>query len=260
MRKQEQDMIQKYFDINEGGYSVRCKLYCADVKSIKRAVIFEHGFAGHKDNKAAEKFAGKLIGKYKDFCVVTFNWPCHGDDARNKLRLEECDTYLTLVIEYVKKQFNTDELYAYATSFGGYLLLKYISEHGNPFRKAALRCPAITIYDSMLERIIPENDYNKIMKGKPVLVGFDRKIKIDREFLDDLKAADVRKIDFTDYAYDLMIVHGTKDEVIPFDVSVDFADQNIIEFVPMQGGDHRFTDPKIMDLAIHTIIEFITTG
>ena len=251
-------MIQKYFDINEGGFSVRCKLYCSDIKNIERAVIFTHGFAGHKDNKAAEKFAGKLIGKYKDFCVVAFNWPCHGDDARNKLRLSECDAYLTLVIEYVKKQFDTGELYAYATSFGAYLVLKYISEHGNPFRKAALRCPAITIYDSMLERIIPENEYDKLMKGKTVQVGFDRKIKIDREFLEELKAADVRKIDFTDYAEDLMIVHGTKDEMIPFETSFEFADQNIIEFVPMQNGDHRFTDPKIMDLAIHTIIEFIT--
>ena len=54
----------------------------------------------------------------------------------------------------------------------------------------------------------------------------------------------------------MLIIHGTKDEVIPIERSAEFADQNVIEFVPMQNGDHRFTDPKIMDLAIHTIISF----
>ena len=250
--------MEKYFDINESGYSIRCKLYCSDVHSIKKAVIFGHGFGGHKDNKAAEKFASKLISKHKDFGVITFNWPCHGDDARKNLLLGECDTYLTLVIEYVKKQFNTEEIYAYATSFGAYLFLKYIAEHGfNPFKKVALRCPAVTIYDSMIRRIMSKDEYDKVLKGKPVLVGFDRKIKIMKPFLEELKAADITKYDYIDYADNILIIHGTKDEIIPFEVSAEFADKNVIEFVPMQNGDHRFTDPKIMDLTIHTIIEFL---
>ncbi len=249
--------MDKYFDINEKGYSVRCKLYCNDVRGIKRVVIFGHGFGGHKDNKAAEKFAAKLLSKHKDFGVVTFNWPCHGDDARKNLLLSECDAYLTFVIDHVKKQFDTEEIYAYATSFGAFLFLKYIAEHGyDPFRKAALRCPAITIYDSMIHRIMSGDDYDKILKGKPVLVGFDRKVKIMKPFLDELAAADIRKYDYIDYADDLMILHGTKDEIIPIEESAAFADQNVIEFVPMQNGDHRFSDPKIMDLAIHTIITF----
>ena len=249
--------MQKYFDINESGYSIRCKLYCCDLHAIKKAVIFGHGFGGHKDNKAAEKFASKLISKHKEYCVITFNWPCHGDDARKNLHLSECDTYLTLVLEYVRREFHTNELYGYATSFGGYLFLKYIAEHGeNPFRRLALRCPAITSYDSMIRRIMSADDYDKILKGKPVLVGFDRKIKIEKPFLEELKAADVTENDYIDYAEDLLIIHGTKDEIIPFDKSYEFADRNIIEFVPMKNGDHRFTDPKIMDLAIHTIIEF----
>ena len=215
--------MQKYFDINESGYSIRCKLYCNDVHAIKKAVIFGHGFGGHKDNKAAEKFAAKLISKHREFCVVTFNWPCHGDDARKNLLLGECDTYLTTLIEYVKREFHT---------------------------------PAITIYDSMIHRIIPRDEYDKILKGKPVLAGFDRKIKISKSFLEELKAADITQYDYMDYADDILIIHGTKDEIIPFDKSAEFADQNVIEFVPMTNGDHRFTDPKIMDLTIHTIIEF----
>ena len=171
--------MQKYFDINESGYSVRCKLYCSSVNEVKRAVIFGHGFGGHKDNKAAEKFASKIISKHKDIGVITFNWPCHGDDARKNLLLSECDTYLTLVIGYVKKLFGTDELYGYATSFGGYLFLKYIAEHGNPFRKIALRCPSINMYTTITNRLMTADDMEKIRKNKPVLVGFDRKVILE---------------------------------------------------------------------------------
>ena len=248
--------MQKYFDINESGYSVRCLLYCSSVASVKRAVIFGHGFGGHKDNRAAEKFASKIISKHKDMGVVTFNWPCHGDDARKNLLLSECDTYLTLVIEYVKKWFQTEELYGYATSFGGYLFLKYIYEHGNPFRKIALRCPAIKMYASITNRIMTKDDREKILKGKPVLVGFDRKVKISKQFLEDLEAADITQNDYMEFADDLLILHGTKDEVISFDDSAKFADDNVIEFIPVQNADHRFTDPKTMDLAIHEIITF----
>ena len=158
--------MEKLFDINESGYSVRCKLYCSSVDAVKRVVIFGHGFGGHKDNRAAEKFAAKIISKHKDLGVITFNWPCHGDDARKNLLLSECDMYLTYVIEYAKKRFQTEDIYAYATSFGGYLFLKYIAEHGNPFRKIALRCPAIKMYQSITNRIMTKDDRDKILKGK----------------------------------------------------------------------------------------------
>ena len=248
--------MQKYFDINESGYSVRCKLYCSSVNEVKRAVIFGHGFGGHKDNKAAEKFASKIISKHKDIGVITFNWPCHGDDARKNLLLSECDTYLTLVIGRVKKWFGTDELYGYATSFGGYLFLKYIAEHGNPFRKIALRCPSINMYATITNRLMTADDMEKIRKNKPVLVGFDRKVRIGRQFLEDLKTSDISETDFMDCADDTLILHGMKDEVIPFSDSAAFADKNVIEFIPVPNADHRFTDPKTMDLAIHEIIEF----
>jgi len=248
--------MQKYFDINESGYSVRCKLYCSSVNAVKRAVIFGHGFGGHKDNKAAEKFAAKIISKHRDIGVVTFNWPCHGDDARKNLLLSECDTYLTLVIDHVKKWFDTDEIYGYATSFGGYLFLKYTAEHGNPFRKIALRCPSVNMYAAITNRLMTADDLEKIQKNKPVLVGFDRKVKISRQFLEDLKKSGISETDYMDYADDILILHGMKDEVIPFDDSAAFADRNVIEFIPVPNADHRFTDPKTMDLAIHEIIEF----
>ena len=112
------------------------------------------------------------------------------------------------------------------------------------------------MYEAITNRVLTGDDRDKIKKGKPVMAGFDRKVKIGSQFLEDLKASAISDIDFIDHADELLILHGTKDEVIPFDDSASFADKNVIEFIPVPNADHRFTDPKTMDLAIHEIIEF----
>lgn len=244
----------RYFEIQSGGDLIRCKLYCNS--EIRRVVVFGHGFAGHKDNGSAEKFAHTLLTKYKDAALMTFNWPCHGDDVKKKIVLEDCGTYLAAVTDYIKTRLHVENIYAYATSFGGYLFLKYISDHGNPFRKMALRCPAVNMYDVLTKNIMKPDEYEKIQKGKPTLVGFDRKIQITRQFLSDLQEADIRQVSFLAFADDLLILHGTEDEIVPYAASRQFAENNVIAFVPVEGADHRFIDARKMAAATKTVLEF----
>ena len=159
--------MHRYFEINEGGHNIRCKIYCQDLNSIRRGVVFCHGFGGHKDNGAAEKFANRLISKYKGTALVTFNWPSHGDDVKKKLCLEDCDAYLAHVIAWLQGKYQPEALYCYATSFGGYLTLKYIQDQGNPFRKIALRCPAVNMYDVLTQTIVSSDALDQLCKGKP---------------------------------------------------------------------------------------------
>lgn len=248
---------QKYFDINITGYSIKCKVYCHDMRGMKQMVIFGHGFGGHKDNKAAERFAIKALSKHKELGVLVFNWPCHGDDVRKKLSLTDCDLYLDEVIKYCKETFGVDKLYAYATSFGAYCIFNYLTNHGNPFVRMAFRCPSIYMYETFMERIMKEEDFAKLKKGKDAQVGFDRKINVSQDFLEELKETNIAERDYIDYAEDILILHGTKDEVVPMDKIQEFAENQIIEFVPIEKADHRFSDPKQMDFAIHEILEFL---
>lgn len=248
--------MAKHFDINEAGFSIRCKLFCDDVRAARRVIVSCHGFGGSKDSASIATFAQRAVAKRKGTAVIAFDWPCHGHDAHKNLLLQECDAYLGLVVAYAREHFGTEELYAYGTSFGGYLLLKYLADHGNPFLKVALRCPAIDMRSTLLGVIAAQGELEKLEAGKPVLVGFDRMVKIGPQFVDELRTADIRQLPFFDYADDILILHGTADEIVPFADSVAFADDNVIELVPIEGADHRFHDPKKMDTAIARIIAF----
>ena len=247
--------MHRYFEINGGGHNIRCKLYYQDLKNIRRVVIFCHGFSGHKDNTSAENFAERMLTKYKGCALVTFNLPCHGDDVKKKLNLADCDAYLDLVIGYLREKYQPEGLYAYATSFGGYLMLKYIAEHGSPFQKIALRCPAVNIYEALTGIIISGEDLEKLQKGKDILVGFDRKVPVGNAFLEDLKANDIRWLDYLDWAEDILILQGTADDTIPYEAVRDFAEEQLIEFITVEGADHRFRNPQHMELAIKKILE-----
>ena len=251
--------MQKYYEINAPDHNIRCKLYSLDPKALAaadKAVIFGTGFAGHKDNNAAKGFAEKLISKHKNAIVIVFNWPSHGDDVKKKIALEDCMTYLDMVVRDTETRFGITERYAYATSFGGYLFLKYISERGNPFRKIALRCPAVDMYDVLTRTIMQGDEAEQIRKGRDAQVGFDRKITVTREFLKSLRGNDIRKRDFLDWAEDILILHGTADEVVPFEDSRSFADEQLMEFVPVEGADHRFQNPTHMSLANKAVMQW----
>jgi len=247
----------KYFNINSDGYSVRCKMYCNDARNIGRCIISMHGFGGHKDNKATEHFAEKALSKFKNAAVVIFDLPCHGEDARPKISLNDCTEYIRLTVDYFREAYPGVKFWCYATSFGGYVTLKYIHDNISPFEKIVLRCPAVTFYSSLRSKIMTPEAVEKADAGKDVLVGFDRKVKICPEFIGEIRAFDVMKEDFMDRADDILVIHGTKDEIIPFEASRDFADSNVIEFMAMEKADHRFMDPHIMNLAIARSLEFM---
>ena len=245
------------YTVSRGGCNVSCKLYYEDKKAIPSLTIFGHGFGGHKDNKAAERFAQRALYKL-GMATLCFNWPCHGDDVRKKLRLADCDGYLAALMADVKTRYGDPRLYGYATSFGAFLFLKYMADHGSPFRKTVLRCPAVDMFRVMTGSILSPEELEKLEKGKEVPVGFDRKVNLDKAYLDEIRAVDLLRQDFTPYMDDILILQGRRDEIVPFDMVQRFADDQLIELVPIDNADHRFQDPRAMDEAIKAILEFFS--
>ncbi len=238
--------MEKNFDINDGKNNIKCKVYCNDPHNINSVIISCHGFGGSRDNSSTKKIADTFLEKYDDVALITFDWPCHGEDVKQKLRLSDCNDYLESVINYVKNILHVDVLFLQATSFGGYLSLKYINEHTNPFKKIALRCPAVNMYDVLTKNILTVEDIDIINKGKIALTGFERKIKIDKEFVEELKNNNIAQKNFIDESADMLIMHGTKDELVSYEFVKRFAENNNIDFETIEAADHRFTNPAKM--------------
>ena len=248
--------MEKTFSIHEAACNVSCLLYANGRAPYDRVIVYAHGFGGHKENAAARHFAEYVLSKHSAVAVLCFDWPCHGADVRRKLELTDCDAYLRAVTGYARDTLGAGALDLYATSFGAYLALKYIAAHGSPFEKLAMRCPAVNMYEVFTANIMTDENRALLDRGKDAMVGFDRKIRLSRAFLDELKAADITAVSFLDWADDMLILHGTKDEIVPIDAVRAFAEDNVIEFVPIANADHRFIDPLLMKEAIKQIAAF----
>lgn len=247
-------MKTKAFSIHEPPLNLRCILYSGEAE-VRHAVIYCHGFGGSKATRAAARFSEYMLPKYKDMAVLCFDWPCHGEDVRKKLTLSDCEAYLSAAVRWVNENLRPETLDCYATSFGGYLVLKYGQEHGSPFRLIALRSPAVNMHE-VLYAMLPETDRALISKGREALVGYERKIAVGQAFLSELKAADIMTWDFSGSADRVLIMHGERDELVPFGASERFAEKNGIDFIPFPKADHRFTDPKLMTEAIQYVEAF----
>ena len=224
--------MEKYLDINEDKLSIKCKLYCNNIQNIKRILVSCHGFGGSKENNASKRLSEEILPKYDDIGILTFDWPCHGKDVKSKLSLNDCDEYFS------------DDIYLNATSFGGYLSLKYLHEHECPFKKIILRCPAVTMHKVLSNSILTEDNKEKLNKGEKIEFGFDRKFYITKEFIDELKYYDVTQYNYEKYRDIMTIYHGSKDELVPIDDVRNFCINNGLDFHEVEGADHRFQEPS----------------
>lgn len=103
-----------------------------------------------------------------------------------------------------------------------------------------------------------EEEQQKLAKGREILWGFDRQMKISKAFFDELAIADIFQNDYLEAADQIFILHGTEDEMVPLSVSQQFAENNVIELVAVEGADHAFSNPKLMDVAIGKIVDFLS--
>lgn len=80
--------MNTFFESNRSNQNICCKLYAESNAEIEKVVIFCHGFAGHKDNGAAQTFADKVLSAYPGVDVLPFNWPAHGVRDENFFTLQ----------------------------------------------------------------------------------------------------------------------------------------------------------------------------
>ena len=251
------NFTQKYFTINDGEGGIRCKDFLPLSGKVENVVIAGHGFAGHKESRAISTFANILLSSNPNCAVIAYDLPGHGEDAGTPLRLTTCDRYITLLRKYIQDKYPEAKVYYYGTSFGGYLPLKYVAEHGMVFEKVALRCPAVTMYETVNKKLISEDMRKSLKENGYCLSGFDVLVKMDTEFLGELEKFNVEDTDYSGMAKDILIIQGTEDELLDWDRVEAFCVKNNIPYFLSEGADHRFVDGEKMKDAIYKIIDFM---
>ena len=250
-------MLQTFYSvIGSGKCRVHLKTVLDDADHPDKIVLFTHGFSSSKDGHSALTFAEYSFPYFKDFIYMAFDWPGHGESKSDALRLDKCTEYMNCVLDYLKEKYPALPVYVYGTSFGGYLPLKYIYEHGMKFEKAALRCPAVNMFEVLTGSIFEAGQLSRIMAGETLDIGLGDTVKVSREYLKDLEQFDVSSKDYTKYCGRLLILQGTKDELVPYETVRRFAECNNIEFHEYPGADHRYTDDDDMRKAVKDIADY----
>lgn len=102
-----------------------------------------------------------------------------------------------------------------------------------------------------------EEERNNIKLDKTVMTGFDVKIPVTYAFLKSLSIADIMQNDFTAYKSEILMIHGTDDEVVPYGAATSFSKHNMIRVVTVPDADHRFSDTELKQTAFEHTCNFL---
>jgi len=243
-------MKKNNFQIQLGDHSIPCKEYLPGGE-VKLVVLGVHGFGGDKESSVLRALAGQLepLGG----ALVCFDFPCHGESRApdEMLGVEICRSDLLAMADEVRRRFPDAQKGIFATSFGGYITMLSL-DLLNDF-SIVLRSPAVTMAESFLT-IIPDRE-SFFEKGS-ALCGFERKMLLTTAFHDDLKAHTVPLPDRP-----VLIIHGTKDDIVPFSAVSEMAGQSdFITLCPIEGADHRFKRRGHLESMLRIAVGWFTAG
>ncbi len=212
-----------------------------------------HGFAGDKYSTVIEAVAERFSAHMQ---VLTFDWPAHGDSKADPsmLTVDRCLEDLDTMIGYINEHYPGLPLYAFATSFGGYLLLKYHAREPEVFDRIILRSPALDMPE-VVRHFMDDETYKAWEKGGTVDFGLERPLPLTIEFLRELRRHGAALGSIAD-SERFMIIQGDKDDVVSPDLARRFARQNGIAICMVEGADHRYKNPGDVDRILEAAVDF----
>lgn len=210
---------------------------------IEEIVIGVHGFAGDKESSVLILLANELNKQNK--ALISFDLPCHGEnDNTQTLNLFDCLNSIKIVFDYVKGNYKNIPISVFATSFGGYLTLNYLSKNNENLHKLILRAPAVYMYSILENVILPEHNFTKNDLNKTINLGYEKSLLVNNKFLSDLKNTNLEKAQTTNNF--IYILQGKQDDVVNPDDNDRFFNKyypNKHKFIYFKNANHRFKNP-----------------
>ncbi|MCL1853819.1 MAG: alpha/beta hydrolase [Peptococcaceae bacterium] len=220
----------------------------------KAVCVIVHGFGSSKTSPTAAMMLTELpplgVG------AIAFDFPAHGESKTGgeSLRIANCLTALAAAETRARTLAPTAEIVYFASSFGAYITLIYLTGQKQSRRRAFLRSAAVTM-PQVVKGLQTQAEKALLEKTGEILLSqenYGYELKLTQGFFDDLENHDVFTLWRKGLA-ELHMVHGQSDQTIPLRDARSFADRFHVPLTVVPGGDHRLSIPgapeRVLQLA-----------
>lgn len=188
-------------------------------------IVYLHGFASTPLSTKAQFFKERFAG-------ADFEIP----------RLDRGDFHgltITGQLEVVDQTVRGDRVVLMGSSLGGYLAALYASRHAN-VERLMLMAPAFEFPQRWRRRFAEEEiaEWRNVGTRRFYHYGYKEERPLGYRFVEDA----VQYEDSPDFAQPALIFHGTRDEVVPAEVSQRFADRHPNVRLRLVDSGHELTD------------------
>ncbi|MCL2437008.1 MAG: alpha/beta hydrolase [Clostridiales bacterium] len=240
-------------------YNVPCLYNINGQEQIVCVII--HGFGSSKNSVTATMMLEELpragIG------AIAFDLPAHGESEVDgaSLRLFNCLEDLEAVESRARALAPQAEIVYFASSFGAYIALIYLSQKKQGKPRAFLRSPAVNMPEILSQGLTPELRARLETTGELILdkdvYGYARDLKLTQGFFDDLQGHDVFTL-WREGMATLYMVHGEADETVLLSDVQSFARRFHVPLTIVPDGDHQLSMPGMPECVLKLATAFFS--
>ena len=244
--------MQHYCEIPTPKGIMRGFFHKPNVDKHPVCLIF-HGFTGQK---TGTKFCYVQLARMleaRGIATFRFDFLGSGESDLNfkDMTFKDELACARIILEETLKMDNCTKVYVLGHSMGGAVASELAKLYPEVISKLVLWAPAFNLPDAIeyLKGHVEEAPYYD--HG-----GFE----ISHEFVEDITSRDLYK-DLDIYKNDLMIIHGTKDTTVPFQISNKYLKGFVNPtFYPIEGATHNYDNLKHIRQVIQLTYDFFIQG
>ncbi|UTY40135.1 lysophospholipase [Allocoprobacillus halotolerans] len=244
--------MQKYYEIETELGTMRGFFHKPDVSQFPVCIIF-HGFTGQcTGTKFSYVQLSRMLEKQNIGSLrMDFLGSGQSDLPFRDMTFEnELDSAIKIFQE-VKNMDCVTEIYLLGHSMGGAIASEVAKRYPQDISKMCLWAPALNLPEAIeyLKGHVDETPYYDHS-------GFE----ISHAFVEDITSRDLYH-DLDIYQNDLMILHGTKDATVPYDISKKYLKGfSHPVFYPIEGATHNYDSLEHINQVIQLTYHFLTNN
>ncbi len=248
--------MEKMFLKGVSGYEVPVLLH--EEPEAKTAVVVVHGFGSDKYSATARRVQAALAEM--SAASVALDLPAHGESPVDGhfLTVENAINDIAAAEELLHSRLPRARIAFFGSSFGAYLTALYLAKRPRQLTppRAVLRCAALTM-PRLLQGELTPSQKEQLRAGRDLLLtAYEPPLLLTQAFLDSLNANDPFR-ECRPRMADILLIHGTADEVAPVEEARRFSHEFNYPLLEMAGADHRFLGEGQMDHLIDVALAHI---